>query len=83
MRVGVRVRVRVTSGAIASGSTALSLAALWHHSGSAHSYEREPSQKVVIATRRGWPDELEATRWRVANMSLQHGYRLQTRGCSQ
>ena len=62
----------------------MSLAALWHHSGSAHSYEREPSQKVVIATWRGWRrGELEATRWRVANMSLQRGYRLQTRGCSQ
>ena len=38
-------------------------------SGSAHSYEHEPSQKVVIATRRDWPGgELEATSWRVASM---------------
>eukprot|EP00964_Phaeocystis_antarctica_P064845 scaffold39050_cov61-Phaeocystis_antarctica.AAC.2 len=63
-----------TSGASASGSTALSRAALWHQSGSAHSYESEPSQNVVMATRRGWPEAagcaLQAASWRVASMWL-------------
>ena len=66
--------MRTTSGASASGSTALSRAALWHQSGSAHSYESEPSQNVVIATRRGWPEAagcaLQAASWRVASMRL-------------
>ena len=69
-----RGAISTTSGARASGSTALSLAALWHHSGIAHSYESEPSQNVVIATRRGWPEAagcaLQAASWRVASMRL-------------
>ena len=72
-----RGAMSTTSGARASGSTALSLAALWHHSGSAHSYESEPSQNVVMATRRGWPEaagcELQAASWRVASIRLRRG----------